>query len=66
VRTSKERERHLIHLAGLLLFEVEKQGDSFSLTRTADTETPLHQEGLSIEEAEEILNTWKLRGLHGG
>jgi len=66
MHTSQERERHLFHLAGLLLFEVEKQGDSFSVTRTADTETPLHQEGLSIEEAEEILNTWKLRGLHGG
>jgi hypothetical protein len=66
VQTSKERERHLFHLAGLLLFEVEKQGDSFTLTRTADTETPLHQGGLSLEEAEEVLNTWKLRGLHGG
>jgi hypothetical protein len=63
---SEERERHLFHLAGLLMFEVRKNGDSFSLTRTADTERPLHQEGLSIEEAEEILNTWKLRGLHGG
>ena len=51
MQTSKERERHLFHLAGLLLFEVEKQGDSFTLTRTADTETPLHQGGLSLEEA---------------
>ena len=66
MQTSKERERHLFHLAGLLLFEVEKQGDSFTLTRTADTETPLYQGGLSLEEAEEVLNTWKLRGLHGG
>ena len=66
MQTSRERERHLFHLAGLLLFVVEKQGERFSLTRTADTETPLHQEGLSIEKAEELLNTWKLRGFHGG
>lgn len=66
MQTAQEREQHLFHLAGLLMFEVGKQGGSFSLTRTADTETPLHQEGLSIEEAEEILNTWKLRGFHGG
>ena len=61
-----ERERHLFHLAGLLSFEVRKHGDSFSLTRTDDIERPLHRDGLSIEEAEEVLNTWKLRGPHGG
>ncbi|HEY4404621.1 MAG TPA: hypothetical protein VGN55_08195 [Xanthobacteraceae bacterium] len=61
-----QRERHLFHLAGLLLFDVKKEGGSFSLTRTADVERPLHQDGLTIEEAEEVLNTWKLRGPHGG
>ena len=61
-----EREHHLFHLARLLLFEVEKQGDRFNLTRTADIERPLHKEGLTLEQAEEALNAWKLRGLHGG
>jgi hypothetical protein len=61
-----ERERHLFHLAYSLLFDVKKHGDSFSLTRTADIERPLHQEGLTLEQAEELLNTWKLRGPHGG
>jgi hypothetical protein len=61
-----QRERHLFHLAGLLMFDVKKEGGTFSLARTADVERPLHQDGLKIEEAEEVLNTWKLRGPHGG
>ena len=60
------REQHLFQLAGKLMFDVKKDGERFSLTRTADTDQPVHQDGLSIEEAEEVLNTWKLRGLHGG
>jgi hypothetical protein len=61
-----ERERHLLRLAALLSFRVTKQGDLFGLTRTADVENPVHADGLTIEQAEEVLNTWKLRGLHGG
>jgi hypothetical protein len=64
--SKSERERHLFHLAGLLSFAVEKQGDRFGLTRAADVERPLHQDGLTLEQAEDILNLWKLRGLHGG
>jgi hypothetical protein len=63
---ASEREQHLFQLAGKLMFDVKKDGERFSLTRTADTEQPVHQDGLSIEEAEEVLNTWKLRGFHGG
>jgi hypothetical protein len=60
------REQHLFELAGKLMFDVKKDGERFSLRRTADTDQPVHQDGLSIEEAEEVLNTWKLRGFHGG
>jgi hypothetical protein len=63
---ASERERHLFELAGKLMFDVKKDGDNFSLTRSADTEQPVHQDGLSIDQAEEMLNTWKLRGPHGG
>ncbi|HLH98606.1 MAG TPA: hypothetical protein VKW08_26140 [Xanthobacteraceae bacterium] len=61
-----ERERHLLHLADLLSFAVVKHGDRFTLTRTVDVGRPVHEEDLSIDQAEEVLNTWKLRGLHGG
>jgi len=27
---------------------------------------PVRHEGLTLDEVEEILNTWKLHGLHGG
>jgi hypothetical protein len=60
------RERHMIHLAGQLSFKVDKEGDSFVLSRTVDVERPVRQTGLSLEQAEELLNTWKLRGPHGG
>ena len=61
-----ERERHMFRLASLLLFEVEKQDGSFVLMRTVDVERPMRQAGLTLEQAEEVLNTWKLRGFHGG
>jgi hypothetical protein len=61
-----EREDHLLHLAGRLLFEVEKQGDRFTLLRTEDVERPVRQADLTLEQAEKVLNTWKLRGPHGG
>jgi hypothetical protein len=63
---ASRREAHLFELAGKLMFDVKKDGERFSLTRTADTEQPVHQDDLSIDEAEAVLNTWKLRGLHGG
>jgi hypothetical protein len=60
------REKALRHLADQLLFSVEKQGDRFTLTRTADVSRPVRHAGLTLEDAEELLNTWKLRGAHGG
>jgi hypothetical protein len=63
--TSK-RERHLRALADKLLFTVEKRAEGFILSRTADVSRPIRREGLSIDQAEDLLATWKLRGLQGG
>ncbi len=61
-----EREQHLRVLADKLLFRVEKNGALFTLSRSADVSSPVRREGLSLEQAEELLATWKLRGLGGG
>lgn len=53
-------------LADKLLFKVEKTGDQFTLSRTADVSRPVRHERLTLGEAEELLGTWKLRGLQGG
>jgi hypothetical protein len=61
-----EREEHLRKLAEQLLFTVEKSGEHFTLTRTADVPQPVRGKDLSLDEAEKLLETWKLRGPHGG
>jgi hypothetical protein len=61
-----EREAHLRSLATRLEFTVEKAGDRFNLTRTASVSRPVREEDLTLEQAEELLNDWKLRGFHGG
>ena len=61
-----EREAHLRKLADQLLFSVEKHGERFTLTRTADVEQAVSKKDLTIAEAEEFIETWKLRGPHGG
>ena len=61
-----EREAHLRTLADRLEFTVEKTGDLFKLTRTTDVSRPVCEDGLTLAEAEELLEAWKLRGFHGG
>jgi len=61
-----EREQHLRVLADKLLFVVEKNADGFTLSRTADVSRPVQHQGLNLKQAEELLSTWKLRGLQGG
>lgn len=61
-----EREAHLFALAERLQFTVEKRDGRFTLTRTADLSRPERESDLSLEQAEELLRTWKLRGLGGG
>jgi hypothetical protein len=60
-----ERESHLRVLADQLFFKVEKNGDRFTLKRTADVSEPVCESNLGLDEAEELLRAWKLRG-HGG
>ena len=61
-----ERERTMMELAKRLQFRVEEHGSRYSLRRTADVSAPVEKESLTLEEAEEFFNTWKLRGFHGG
>jgi len=61
-----DREARLRELASQLLFSMENQGGRFRLYRDADVSRPVRHEGLTLDEVEEILTTWKLRGPHGG
>jgi hypothetical protein len=62
MQKQNEREAHLRALADLLEFTVDKTGDRFTLTRTADVSPPVREERLTIDQAEELLGIWKLRG----
>jgi hypothetical protein len=53
-------------LAARLLFHVSEEGQRFTLTRESDVSRPVRHADLTLEAAEELLNTWKLRGPHGG
>lgn len=61
-----DRESEMFTLARRLQFDVEKQGARYFLHRSTDVSEPVRQSNLSLAEAEEFLNTWKLRGFHGG
>jgi hypothetical protein len=61
-----EREQHLFDLAERLGFSAEKHGACFSLVYKGADAKPFREENLSLEQAEDILRTWKLRGPHGG
>jgi hypothetical protein len=66
MQSPSRREAHLYALADNLLFKVERNGERFTLVRTADVSKPVRHERLTIGEAEELLGNWKLRGLGGG
>ena len=57
-----EREALMRTLAGRLEFAVQKVGDCFTLLRTADVVPPVCAESLTLDQAEGLLQTWKLRG----
>jgi hypothetical protein len=61
-----ERETELRRLAERLQFTVKKTAGGFTLIRTAELSRPEREENLSLEDAERLLETWKLRGLQGG
>jgi hypothetical protein len=60
------REARLRELASKLFFTLERQGTRFNLYREADVSYPIREEGPSLDEVEETLNCWKLRGFHFG
>ena len=57
-----EREALMRTLASRLEFSVEKAGGRFTLLRTADVVPPVCEECLTLNQAEQLLQTWKLRG----
>jgi hypothetical protein len=61
-----EREARLRHSASRLFFTLERQGSRFSLARDLDVPKPIRHDGLTLDEVEDVLNTWKLQGPHGG
>ena len=61
-----ERETRLRELAEKLFFKLERRGLRFALYRDVDVSQPVRRDGLTIDEVEDVLNTWKLRGPHGG
>jgi hypothetical protein len=65
-QTPSDDETHMRALAEKLLFRVEKAGGRFTLLRSIDVSRPVRHEDLSLQEAKELLTTWKLRGLGGG
>ena len=64
--TPVTREADMRTLAEKLLFRVDKRDVGFTLTRTIDLSRPERAENLTLSQAEELLETWKLRGLGGG
>ena len=64
--TETSREAHMKELAGKLYFKVDTNGSRFSLYRDVDVAEPVQHDDLTLEEAEDLLNKWKLRGFHGG
>jgi len=59
------RESRLRELASRLLFTLSNEGSLYSLHREADVSQPIRHDGLTLDEVEETLNTWKLRGPNG-
>lgn len=61
-----DREEKMRKLAAQLFFDVEKHGSRYTLYRDVDVPEPARREDLTLEEAETLLDTWKLHGFHGG
>lgn len=59
-----DRERAANDLAERLFFDLEKQGDRFSLRRKIGDHA--RRDNLTISEVEQVLERWKLEGPHGG
>jgi hypothetical protein len=60
------RERKAKRLANKLFFKLDRQGNLYSLRRTVAVSGTVLRENLSLDDVERELETWKLRGPHGG
>ena len=63
---AQTREGKMRALAEELQFSVDKTERGYTLRRTTGLDRPEREENLTLEQAEELLETWKLRGLGGG
>lgn len=61
-----EREAHLRLLAEQLEFRMEGSGGRYTLTRSTDLPRTEREENLTLDQVQDLLDTWKLRGLSGG
>jgi hypothetical protein len=61
-----DRPARLYELASNLFFRMEERDSRYTLFRDVDLDQPVRHDGLTLDEVENILNTWKLRGPHGG
>ena len=61
-----DREARLRALASKLFFTLTRHDSRFGLYRDVDVSKPVRHEHLTLDEVEDLLNTWKLRGPHGG
>ena len=59
-----DRERAANDLAERLFFKLEKNGERFSLRRKIGDQA--RRDDLTLDEAEQVLERWKLEGPHGG
>jgi len=65
-RNVANRERKVKHLAKQMFFRLTREGDRYSLCRTAGLSGPARRDDLTLDQVEEELEKWKLRGYHGG
>jgi hypothetical protein len=63
---AQTREGKMRALAEELEFTVAKTDRGYTLTRTSQLDRPEREENLTLQQAEQLLETWKLRGLGGG
>jgi hypothetical protein len=61
-----DRLARLYELASKLFFRMEEHDLRYTLFRDVDVDQPVRHDGVTLDEVEDILNTWKLRGPHGG
>jgi hypothetical protein len=66
VENLTSRQRKAKRLAEKLYFKLTREGNRYSLCRTVGLSGPARRENLSLDEVEQELEKWKLRGYHGG